>query len=186
MFISGVTIVATSSRRCLEDVVARAETWPWWQPTLRETRHGTANWSVSATSIRAVVERSTSTSGRLENKSDLPSPHHWRWVKLSELPFEFLFIISSPHGLNFTWWGCCGLCLCHEATEIPHSFLFCSCVNFSLYGPFNCISFHKFSQPVCTFSLCSFALFSALLVFSTMYLFMKVSLSPDIILCGWA
>ena len=34
------------------------------------------------------------------------------------------------------------------------------------------------------FSLCSSGLTSALLVLSTIYLFMKVSLSPDIILCG--
>ena len=35
-------------------------------------------------------------------------------------------------------------------------FLFCSCVYFCLvYGPFDCISFHKFSQQLSTFSLCS-------------------------------
>ena len=34
------------------------------------------------------------------------------------------------------------------------------------------------------FSLCSSNLISALLVLSTIYLLMKVSLSPDIILCG--
>ena len=50
---------------------------------------------------------------------------------------------------------------------------------------FNCISFHKFSWQPPTFSLCSSGLISALLVHSAIYLFMKASLSPDIILCGW-
>ena len=30
--------------------------------------------------------------------------------------------------------------------SLPILFIFCSCVCFSLYGPFNCISFHKFSR----------------------------------------
>ena len=47
------------------------------------------------------------------------------------------------------------------------------------------LHFHKFSRQLSAFSLCSFGLISALLVLSTKYLFMKVSLSPDIILCGW-
>ena len=81
------------------------------------------------------------------------------------------------------WYGCYGLCQGHKATELAHSFLFCSCVYFCFYGPFNCISFHKFSQQLSVFSLCSSGLISALLVLSTIYLFMKVSFSPDIILC---
>ena len=66
----------------------------------------------------------------------------------------------------------------------PTPFLFCSYVCFCLYGPFNCISFHNFSRHLSAFSLCSSGLMSALLVLSTTYFFMKVSLSPDIILCG--
>ena len=54
----------------------------------------------------------------------------------------------------------------------------------SLYGLFNCISVPKFSRQLPAFSLCSSGLDPALLVLSTIYLFMKVSLSPDIILCG--
>ena len=54
-----------------------------------------------------------------------------------------------------------------------------------LYGPFNRILFHKFSRQLSAFSLCSSSLVSALLVLSTVYLFVKVSFSPDIILCGW-
>ena len=71
-----------------------------------------------------------------------------------------------------------------KATELAHSFSFCSCVCFCRYGPFNCTSFHKFFRQLC-FSLCSSGLISALLVLSTVYLFVKVFLSPDIILCDW-
>ena len=92
---------------------------------------------------------------------------------------------ACPHGLTFTCWGCCGLCQRHKPTEIAHSFLFYSCIYFCLYGPFNCISFHKFSRQLPAFSLCSSSLHSASSALSTIYLCMKVSLSPDIILCGW-
>ena len=45
--------------------------------------------------------------------------------------------------------------------------------------------FHSINSPDnSAFSLCSSGLISALLVLSTIYLFMKVSLSPDVILCG--
>ena len=93
--------------------------------------------------------------------------------------------------------GCCSSCYTtclyprsvptgspSRTTELAHSFLFCFCVCFCLYGPFNCILFHKFSQQLSAFSLCSSGLICTLLVLSTMCLFMKVSLSPDIILCG--
>ena len=73
----------------------------------------------------------------------------------------------------------------HEPTELAHSFFFCSCVYFCLFGPFNCIPCHKFSQQPSGFSPCSSSQISVLLVFSTVYSFTKVSLSPDIILCGW-
>ena len=81
--------------------------------------------------------------------------------------------------------GCCGLCFWHKPTELAHSFLFCSFVYFCLSGSFNYISFHIFSRQFSVFSLCSSGLTSALLVLSTIYLFMKVSSSPDIILSGW-
>ena len=55
---------------------------------------------------------------------------------------------------------------------------------FCLYGPLNCISFHKFSQQLSVFSLCSSGPISALLVLLTIYLFMKVSFSLDITPCG--
>ena len=72
-----------------------------------------------------------------------------------------------------------------KATELAHSFLFSSSVYFCLYGPFNCISLYKFSPQLSAFSLCSSGLISALLIVSTIYLIMKVSVSLDIILCGW-
>ena len=89
----------------------------------------------------------------------------------------------SPRGLTFTWWGCCGLCHRYKSTEPAHSFLFSSCVCF--FGPFNCISFHKFSRQLSVFSLCSSGLFSALRVLPTLCLLMKVSFSPGIIPSGW-
>ena len=71
------------------------------------------------------------------------------------LSFIILSFIYCPRRLTFTWWGCCGLYQRHKPTDFAHSFLFCSCVCFCLHGPFNCISFHKFSQQLSAFSLCS-------------------------------
>ena len=97
---------------------------------------------------------------------------------------------GSPHAVTFTCWGCCSLCLWHKSTEFAHSFKkkkkkFCSCVCSCFYGPFNYISFHKFSRQLSAFSLCSAGLISAVFVLSTIYLLMNVSLNPDVILCGW-
>ena len=103
-----------------------------------------------------------------------------RWVW-----YWMTYLSDGPCGFTFTWWGCCGLRLWNKPVEFAHSFLLCFCVYFWLYGSFNCISFHKFSRQLSAFSLCSFGLISALLVLSTMYIFLKVSLSSDIILCGW-
>ena len=52
--------------------------------------------------------------------------------------------------------------------------LFCSCVCFCHYSPFNCISFHKFSQQLSTFSLPSPGLNSASLVLSTIYIYISL------------
>ena len=76
------------------------------------------------------------------------------------------------------------ICYFSILTELVYSFLFCPCVYFCLYGPFNCISFHIFSQQLSAFSLSSSSLISALLVLSALHLFTKVSFSPDIIHCG--
>ena len=52
--------------------------------------------------------------------------------------------LSRLRRLNLTWWGCCGLCFKHKPVELFYSFLFCPCVYFCIYGPFTCMSFHKF------------------------------------------
>ena len=64
-----------------------------------------------------------------------------------------------------------------EFIELAQSSLFCSCVYFCLYGPFHYIPFHKLSLKLSVFSLCSSVLISAILILSTIYLFMKVSFS---------
>ena len=64
--------------------------------------------------------------------------------------------------------------------SLPIFFLLCSCVYFCLCGPLNCTSFHEFSRQLSVFSLCSSGLASALLVLLAIYLFLKVSFSPDI------
>ena len=59
----------------------------------------------------------------------------------------------------------------HKPTERAHSFLFCSCVYFCLYGTFNCILFHTFSKKLSVFSLCSSGLNSAISVLSIISLY---------------
>ena len=54
-----------------------------------------------------------------------------------------------------------------QAAELAHSCLLCSCVCFCLYGPFNCISFHKFSRHHSAFSVCSSGCYFCLLVLLT-------------------
>ena len=102
--------------------------------------------------------------------SSLPSGT-WRTPSLS-IPWRCLPTSSSvclvffplletrPRGLYFAWRGCCGLCFWHKPAELADSVLFCSCVCFCLHGPFNCISFRKFSWQPSAFSLCSSGLIS--------------------------
>ena len=112
----------------------------------------------------------------------LSSTEHIFFPSLYTAHYSSPFALPRPRGLTFTWWGCCGLCFWHKPTELAHPFFFCF-VSVS-YGPFNCISFHEFSQQLSAFSVCSSGLISVLLVLSTLYLFTKVSFSPDIILYG--
>ena len=108
------------------------------------------------------------------------------FLAISILIFSFLLLHCwCPQGLTLAWWGCYSFCLWHKPTELAHSCLFCSFFCLCLYGSFNCILFHKFSQQLSALSLCSSGLISAVLVLSTIYLFMKVSPSLNIILCGW-
>ena len=66
---------------------------------------------------------------------------------------------------------CYSLCFWQKPTELAHAFSVLVSY-FCLYGPFNCISFHKFSRQLSAFSICSSGLISAVLVLSTLYLFM--------------
>ena len=86
------------------------------------------------------------------------------WVRPG-LSLNIIVLFHQP----FLQWNVPAGSPSHEATELAHSLLFCSCVYFCLYGPFNCILFQS------VFSLCSSGLISALLILSTIYLF-----SPDI------
>ena len=79
-------------------------------------------------------------------------------------------LFLRPRGHIFTWWRCYGLCQRHKPTELARPSLFCSCVYFCLCGPFDSISFHKFSRQLSVFLLCSPSLISAVLVLSTTYL----------------
>ena len=60
--------------------------------------------------------------------------------------------------------------------SLPTPFTLFLCL-FLSYGPFTCISIHKFSRQLSVFSHCSPSLISAYLVLSTIYLFLKVSLN---------
>ena len=61
------------------------------------------------------------------------------------LPLSASSSSPGPRGLTFTWWGCCTFCFQHKLTELARFFLFCSCVCFCHYGPFNC--FHSINFP---------------------------------------
>ena len=90
-------------------------------------------------------------------------------------------IVLSRSRVTLTWSGCCVNVKDINHPRVLIAFLFCSCVCFCLFGPFNFILFNEFSRQLSVFPLCSSGLISALLVLSTIYLFMKVSLSPDIL-----
>ena len=102
-------------------------------------------------------------------------PTTWRWAsedqsnKLSCWPWcgtaSTVPVGSPSHGGDVTVY------VWHKPPELAHSFLVCSCVYFCLYGPFNCISFHKFSRHLAAFLLYSFGLISASSVPSAIDLF---------------
>ena len=86
----------------------------------------------------------------------------YRWFALVYLVLVYLLFPVSVFGLSLAGWQV-------SAGQSPFA---------------SCISFHKFSRQLSAFSLCSSGLISVFVVLSTVYLFMTVSLSPDIILCG--
>ena len=103
----------------------------------------------------------------------LPLPHRYRSASAPLIwnhtftPITFLLMlgIAVPLRDHLDVVGMLRFMTDINQPSLPHSFfyfLFCSCVYFSLYGPFNCISFRKFSQQLFTFH-------SVLLVFSLLY-----------------
>ena len=119
----------------------------------------------------------------LRRRRSLPSDVHFSGQHECRCPLELLkgTVQLPPPGVPVgspSRGGGVTVYVRHKPTELAHSFLFCSCVHFCLYGPFNCISFHKFSRQLSALLL-GFSRFYALLVLSTIYLFMKVSFSPD-------
>ena len=86
-------------------------------------------------------------------------------------------------GFTFTWWGCYGSCPRHKPTKLALSFYYVLVYD-SLFMALSTV-FHSTNSPDNSpLSHCVILVYSALLVLSTIYLFMKVSLSSDIILCG--
>ena len=76
------------------------------------------------------------------------------WVFISEKLGCPVPVCSPSRGGDVA--GCCW-----ESLPIP--FYSALGVSFCLYGPFNCISFHKFCRQLSAFSLCSSGLIFALL-----------------------
>ena len=107
------------------------------------------------------------------SKSSQELTHEWRQfrtLKLTVTPCVHFLMGSFSRGWDvavYVW---------HNPTELAHSFLFCSCVCFCLYGSFTCDSFLKFSRQLSVFSLCSSGLISALLVLSAIHISLYESL----------
>ena len=96
----------------------------------------------------------------------------------------YLFCITCPRGLILTWWGCYRLCLRYKPTELAHSF-YSALLSVSVFMALSTV-FHSMNSPdnpLLSLSVL-LVLISALLVLATVYLFMKVSLTTDIIFCG--
>ena len=79
--------------------------------------------------------------------------------------------------LTFTWWEWCGLCLCLKPAELAHSVLFCSWRLSLSSRSYQLYLILKILPIIPAFSLCSSGLISVLLVFSTIYIFLKTFLS---------
>ena len=97
--------------------------------------------------------------------------------------FSPVFIYSLMYFVLFVW-GCCSLCFRHKPTKFAYCFLFIFLsvlVFVFIYMALSTV-FHSINSP--DNSLLSHSVLPALLVLSTIHLFMKVPFSPDIILCG--
>ena len=84
-------------------------------------------------------------------KQDLTIPH-LTTPHLATPHFKYVPAGSPSRDVTVYVW--------HKPTELAHSFLFCSCIYFCLFGPFNCFSFHKFFRQLSIFWLCSSGLIS--------------------------
>ena len=51
-----------------------------------------------------------------------------------------------PHGLTFTWWGCCSSCLWHKPTEPAHAFFYSVLVSVSVFMALSTV-FHSINFP---------------------------------------
>ena len=97
----------------------------------------------------------------------------WGVVKIQELTDSLLslFLLYVPAGSASRGRDVAVYVFDVTQPSLPAPiFLFCSRVCFCLCGPFNCISFHKFSGQLSAFSLCYSGLISALLGLSTIYI----------------
>ena len=96
----------------------------------------------------------------------------------SIFPSVFLSLLPVP-----AWWGCFGLFLTNQP-NLPTPF-YSVLVSISVFMAVSTV-FHSINSPKnSALSHCFSSLISASLVLSTIYLFVKVSFSPDIIFCGW-
>ena len=87
-------------------------------------------------------------------------------------------LLSSPCGLTIMWWGCYSLCQRHKPTELAHSFLFLFLCLFLFFVVALSTIFHLINSPD---NSPFFLLLLTLFFRRSIYLFMKVSLSPDMI-----
>ena len=73
------------------------------------------------------------------------------WLHDTYLPFKSLSSSSTcplcmvPRELTFTWWGCYGLCLRHNPTELAHSF-YSVLVSVSVFMVLSTV-FHSINSP---------------------------------------
>ena len=85
----------------------------------------------------------------------------------------------GPQRLTFTWWVCCSLFFDRNQ---PSTTFYSVLVSISVFIALSTI-FHFINSPDNSpLSHCSSSLISALMVLSAIYLFMKVSFSPEVIL----
>ena len=79
---------------------------------------------------------------KIPSAENAVSPKIITFFAWSRSEYRFECFCCRPHGLTFTWWGCCDVCFWHKPTELAHSFfILFLCLFLSFYGPFNCISF---------------------------------------------